>query len=74
MEYRKAKSAGGKLSTETVILLFQLGCAAILLRTLWLIHAPLALALTALLKASARWLDGTGKREADVLARLERER
>lgn len=48
------------MTTETVILLFQLGCAGIALHTLWLIHAPVALALTALLKAGARWLDSSG--------------
>ena len=64
------------MTTETVILLFQLGCACIALRTLWLLHSPVALALTALLKAAGRWLDSTGKRtaEPDVMRRLERER
>lgn len=61
------------VTTETVILLFQLGAACIALRTLWIIHAPLALAITALLKAAARFMDGTGKRsEPDVVRDLER--
>ena len=62
------------MTVETVLLLFYLGCACIALRTLWLIHAPVALALTALLKAAGRYMDSTGKRtaEPDVIAQLEK--
>ena len=62
------------MTTETVILVFYLGCACIALRTLWLIHAPVATALTALLKAAGRYMDSTGKRSAepDVARELDR--
>ena len=62
------------MTLETVLLLFYLGCACIALHTLWLIHAPVALALTALLKAAGRWLDSTPRqhREPGVIEQLEK--
>lgn len=66
---------GARMTPDTVLLLFSLGATAIALRTLWLVHQAVALAIIALLKAGARYMDGTGKRsEPDLVRRLERER
>lgn len=64
------------MTPETVLLLLYLGSACIALRTMWLVHGPLAVAITALLKAAGRWLDGTNRRttERDIIRRLESER
>ncbi len=59
------------ITIDTVLLVTYAFLCGIALRTLWLIHQPLAVALTALFLAGARWADATN-REPNIMRELEK--